>query len=210
MKNTLSVKQFMEQKTNKQACKAIALSLCAATKRAWEKAEFEPAFEEELVVRRDYSQTEDNKLSTEGYSFKFALHETDVDPDAEKSEDYGTAEHIIANADKPINVDEIHTFIAMHNQDWNVVASYYFKNLSKYLDLKYLVVLNGYESVPVLDEYVSPDDIYRSSILPPAAYSSENGVPKVAVELKVITRNTLKAYGTAKKAELKEKEEAEN
>lgn len=148
MENTLSIKDYINQRKDNAFCESIARGLCEATKRAWEAGKFS-ASEVTPIVKFNAGRCKGTRID-------FKLTSEVITTEYDKG--YGTIEHIKqqleGDSPKGINIDEIHTAMLMHNQDWNTVAKYYFQHLHDYLDLHGVYLLSRYIDRARLNKYV--------------------------------------------------------
>lgn len=212
--NVLSIREFMNHKTDKKVCREIADALCAATARAWANAKFEAISVPSIVASQNRDVISHN-INCKGLQISFQLVSEDLG--AKEVGTKGTIEHITQGGKyEQINIPEIHTFVTLNNQDWNVIAKYYMKDLGEYLDIKHVALLNAYEEIPHISEYAAPSalqDVKRdgttySNLFMPTANSGQQ--PSISASLIFASYKDLRKYAEDRKALAKEIEEDNN
>lgn len=154
MENTLSIKDYINQRKDNAFCESIARGLCEATKRAWDAGKFSTTKIQPIVKLGNGSS---ESKSCDGTRIDFRLTSEVITTEYDKG--YGTIEHIKqqleGDSPKGINVDEIQKAMLLHNQDWNTVIKFYFKHLHEYLDLSGVYLLSRHISRTRFDKYVN-------------------------------------------------------
>lgn len=203
MKNSLSVKSYIEQKPNKEDCKKIALAICKAVKQSWEEFAFS-------VDGLDVGVNPELG-ALHGYALHFMLQ------DKEKSEEFNSPDELIKYIEKDHNslpVTVIHDYTNAHNISWALIEKYVYANISDYLDLSYMQLISRYTKLDKLDDYFYADgDKYSaerkkdieaggtpkekgcvsvSSIYEPESPSDSN--PFVAITLITVPKKTITKY----------------
>lgn len=153
MENTLSIKDYINQRKDNAFCESIARGLCEATKRAWDAGKFSTTKIQPIVKLGNGSS---ESKSCDGTRIDFRLTSEVITTEYDKG--YGTIEHIKkqleGDSPKGINVDEIQKAMLLHNQDWSTVTKFYFKHLHEYLDLSGVYLLSRHISRARFDKYV--------------------------------------------------------
>jgi len=216
IKNTLSLNDYTNQKTNKDDCEKIAIAIAQATKRAWEDCRF--------TAQEAPNIGHDGKFGIQlaGYVINFQLH-SEVDKDPNEIDSYATVDSITNNGKyESINVDEIEHYLEIHNADWYTVEYFYFKHLPEFIDTSKVELFSFYQKIKKGRKYLKVGElraedkdkaqVQPSNIYAPSQYTGE--VPTISVGLTFATYKQINAYiKTWKKSEedyekeVKEREE---
>jgi hypothetical protein len=212
MINKLSIKQYISQKTDKQACDSIGKAIAAAIGRAWGNCEYS-----EQVLDSIVAQTSDYNIK--GYRFSFNIDEILIPEETvymAEDETTDTMMNIITDNGKygKTDIDTIHTYMLLKHQPWSVVENTIFKHLKEYLDLKGMILITTDLHNKTLEKYYYTDkNKYLTSIIeqrekgtdisdithktplivshamPPESYKGAN--PKIMINLILTTKSAI-------------------
>lgn len=197
MENTLSIKDYINQRKDNAFCESIARGLCEATKRAWDAGKFSTTKIKPIVK---FENNSSESKSCDGTRIDFRLTSEVITTEYDKG--YGTIEHIKkqleGDSPKGINVDEIQKAMLLHNQDWSTVNKLYFKHLHEYLDLSGVYLLSRHISRARFDKYVD----YGTSTTGKCSASesilcqphSENGESEISLYLLVVSNKNFNEF----------------